>query len=98
LKASEKLQAPAIRAHHRHSGRTTQYLRHPSTLKAVIGVCHRMVKICSHKKFQTNRTSSSRDIAKYVGKITKKEREGKSPKNDQKIKENWPLLRNYWSK
>ena len=26
-------------------------------------------------------------MAKYVGKITKKEREGKSPQNDQKIKE-----------
>ena len=32
------------------------------------------------------------------GKSQKKEREGKSPQNDQKIKENWPLLRNYWSK
>ena len=33
-------------------------------------------------------------MAKNVGKITKKEREGKSPQNDQKIKENWPLLKN----
>ena len=56
-----------------------------------------MAKICSHKKFQSNRASSSRDMIKYVEKITKKEREGKSPQNDQKIKENWPLLRNYLS-
>ena len=37
-------------------------------------------------------------MAKYVEKITKKEREGKSPQNDQKIKEIWPLLKNYSSK
>ena len=36
-------------------------------------------------------------MAKYVEIITKIERERKSPQNDQKIKENWPLLRNYWS-
>ena len=36
---------------------------------------HPEAKICSHKKFQSNRTSSSRDMAKYVEKITKKEEE-----------------------
>ena len=33
---------------------------------------HPVAKICSHKKFQSNRTSSSRDMVKYVEKITKK--------------------------
>ena len=34
------------------------------------------------------KSAGSSYMAKYVGKITKKEREEKSPQNDQKIKEN----------
>jgi len=37
-------------------------------------------------------------MAKHVEKFTEKERERKSPQNDQKFKEKWPLLQKYWSK
>ena len=66
------LQCDETRAHHVHSGRTSQYLQHPLTLKAVIWYVPPDAKICSYKKFQSSWTSSSRDMAKYVGKITKK--------------------------
>ena len=75
------VQCDETRAHHVHSGRTTQYLRHPLTLKAVIWC---VPPDGFHKKYQSCWTSSSRNMAKYVGEITKKEREGKSPQNDQK--------------
>ena len=45
-----------------------------------------MANICSHKKFQSNRTSSSRDIAGYV------EKSQNNPQNDQKTKENLPSI------
>ena len=83
------IQSVAARPHHLYVSRTTQYLQHPSTLKAEIWL-HPVAKMCSHKKFQPNHTGSSRDMVKYVEKITKKEGERKSPRNDQKIRGKWP--------
>ena len=67
-----------------HVTQTTQYIQHPSTLKAEIWCVPPDGQNLHSQKFQSNRTISSRDMAKYVGKIIKKEREGKSPQNDQK--------------
>ena len=44
-------------------------------LKAVFNVWHPVTKICTRKKFQSNRTISSRDMAKYVGRKNHKKRE-----------------------
>ena len=97
------IQCDEIRAHHVHFGRTNvhfgrtnQYFRHPSTLKAVIWCAppdsHNLL---SQKISVQFGPGSSRDMVKYVGKITKRERE---KERVLKIKENWPLLRNYLSK
>ena len=73
-----------------HVTQTTQYLRHPSTLKAEIWCAAPRGQNLLPKKIQSNRASSSRDMIKYVEKITKKEGERKSPQNDQKMRGKWP--------
>ena len=67
---------------------TTQYLRHPSTLKAQIWCVPPNGQNLLSQKIQSSRNSSSRDMAKYVRKITKKrekERVLKMTKKSRKI-------------
>ena len=94
---SSQIRESLCTSHKQHKPPNIFGILQPERLK--FGVCHQMAKICSHTKFLSSWTSIVAEIWPNMWKkITQKEREGKSPQNDQKIKENWPLLRNYWSK